>query len=76
MKYFTLLKSPHVNKKARDQYEIRVYSSFIKFDYLIKSLNDLKKIEKLLFIIKQETTDVGSSINTYTQINYINKKIN
>lgn len=29
-KRITLLKSPHVNKKAREQFEIRVYSNILK----------------------------------------------
>lgn len=32
-KRITLLKSPHVNKKAREQFEIRVYKTIISFNF-------------------------------------------
>ena len=39
-KKFTVLKSPHVNKKAKEQYEIRFYNSLIviKGNFLEKEL--------------------------------------
>ena len=40
----TLLKSPHVNKSAREQFEIRYYSTLLK----IKSDIDHKTLELLL----------------------------
>ena len=40
----TLLKSPHVNKSAREQFEIRYYSNLLK----IKSDIDHKTLELLL----------------------------
>ena len=41
-KKFTVLKSPHVNKKAKEQYEIRFYNSLIviKGNFLEKELRE------------------------------------
>jgi len=41
-KRITLLKSPHVNKSAREQFEIKNYKSIITFSNLPKSTQVLK----------------------------------
>lgn len=41
-KIITLLKSPHVYKKAKDQFEIRYYTLVISFCDLNISLNKLR----------------------------------
>jgi ribosomal protein S10 len=54
-KVFTILKSPHVNKKAQEQFEIRTYSRQIK-------LNPVQAIKFLIFLKKVKTylyTDVN-----------------
>lgn len=65
IKRITILKSPHVNKKARDQYEIRTYSLIIvlsqknsnnKFTNLIKLLlNNKPALINAKITIKQTT---------------------
>lgn len=44
-KRITLLKSPHVNKKAMDQFEIRIQ----KVHFVIKNLNSLAFVKQLMF---------------------------
>lgn len=50
-KVITILKSPHVNKKAQEQFEIRLFSKQIKVDtpQTLKFLVFLKKIKLYLF---------------------------
>ena len=50
-KVITLLKSPHVNKTAQEQFEIRVFEKHIRVQsfYLEKNLIFLKKILNKLF---------------------------
>ena len=48
IKKYTVLKSPHVNKKARDQFEIRTYKSYFKLlKYNTKEIIFIKNIFKL-----------------------------
>lgn len=51
IKKFTLLKSPHVNKKAQEQFEIQIFSNeiFIKSTQILKILTTLKHIKTSLF---------------------------
>ena len=44
MRKITLLKSPHVNKKAREQFEICTYKMLIKIYIKSQSINFLKFI--------------------------------
>ena len=50
-KVFTVLKSPHVNKTAQEQYEFKLFSKRLKVDsfQIIKSLIAVKKIQTILF---------------------------
>ena len=50
-KFFTILKSPHVNKTAQEQFEYKIYSSklIIYSPLSFKSLIFLKKIKNNLF---------------------------
>ena len=59
-KRITLLKSPHVNKSAREQFEIKQYSCLFGFKCL--SLKDIKLVENLL-INKPNT--VSLKLKTY-----------
>ena len=43
IKRFTLLKSPHVNKTAREQFETRIYSCLIKIDATLVSMEDVER---------------------------------
>ena len=51
IKKFTVLKSPHVNKKAQEQFEFRVYKNQLSiYSYQnLKILTVLKKIQSRLF---------------------------
>lgn len=42
---FTILISPHVNKDARDQYEIRTYNRLIKVEPTDKTVDALMKLD-------------------------------
>ena len=44
IKRLTLLKSPHVNKKAREQFEIRIYKILIKLSIESQGLSFLKHL--------------------------------
>lgn len=46
-KKITLLRSPHVNKKAKDQFEIRFYNKLIVLKKQIFEQSFLKKIKTL-----------------------------
>ena len=49
IKKYTVLKSPHVNKKARDQFEIRTYKSYFKLlKYNSKEITLTKNLFKIL----------------------------
>lgn len=50
-KFFTVLKSPHVNKTAQEQFELCFFSKDIKFKsfQLLKILIFLKKLQKISF---------------------------
>ena len=43
IKRFTLLKSPHVNKTAREQFETRMYSCLIKVNTTLISMQDIER---------------------------------
>ncbi|MEA1926957.1 MAG: 30S ribosomal protein S10 [Candidatus Auribacterota bacterium] len=43
---FTVLRSPHVNKKSREQYEIRTHKRLLDIvDPTAKTVDELKKLE-------------------------------
>lgn len=64
-KVITILKSPHVNKKAQEQFEIRLFSKQLKIDttQTLKLLVFLKKINIYLF------PDINIKIKFYGSIN-------
>jgi small subunit ribosomal protein S10 len=46
MERFTVLRSPHVNKKSREQYEIRTHKRLLDIiDPTAKTVDELKKLE-------------------------------
>ena len=59
---FTVLKSPHVNKKAREQFEIRNYTKILKI-YSYQSL-------LLLFVLKRIKTNTFSEVKLKIDLNY------
>jgi ribosomal protein S10 len=64
-KIITILKSPHVNKKAQEQFEIRLFSKDIKVNtsQTLKFLVFLKKVKTYLF------TDISIKIKFFNSIN-------
>lgn len=72
---FTTLKSPHVNKKAQEQFEVRIYkcSLIIYSPQVIFSLTSLKLINNQLYRDVQLKVEVVYSISTFS--NTIKKKV-
>ena len=50
VEYFTVLRSPHVDKKARDQFERRTYARKICLEF--KKGHNLQKHNELIFLTK------------------------
>ena len=78
-KIFTILKSPHVNKKAQEQFEYKLYSKNIKvksfqpFKFLILLKNFQKYLHtdvniKIKFILSKKDTN---SLNNLKKIKYV-----
>ncbi len=57
----TILKSPHVNKKARDQYELRTYNLTV---VLTKNFQDIAGILKFLLSNKPSLINAKISIKS------------
>nr|QYJ09250.1 ribosomal protein S10 [Pleurosigma sp. mgcode 4] len=66
IKKITILKSPHVNKKAQEQFEYRVFSKKIS----ISSYNEMK----FLIFLKKLKTKLFSEIKLKIKIFYNNKE--
>jgi small subunit ribosomal protein S10 len=61
IKRLTILKSPHVNKKARDQYEIRTYNlTFV----ITKNFQDLSGLLKFLLSNKPALINAKISLKS------------
>lgn len=82
-KKFTLLKSPHVNKKAQEQFKFEIFSNeiFIKSHQILKILTMLKNIKKSLFpdikIIVKFTfqSNIKLELQSFNPDNFINNSI-
>ena len=62
---FTILRSPHVDKKSRDQWEIRKYSY-----YCVLKNKHIKEIELLInYMLKHAPGGIGIVIHRYQKIN-------
>ncbi len=57
-KRLTILKSPHVNKKARDQYELRTYSLTV---VITKNFQDISRVIK--FLLSNKPTLINAKIS-------------
>jgi small subunit ribosomal protein S10 len=57
-KRVTLLKSPHVNKSAREQFEIKYYKCFFQFSFNLDS-----SFIKFLFLNKPKTVRIQLKTN-------------
>lgn len=56
---FTVLRSPHVDKKARDQFERVTYKRLLVFDFKVDATNSYLKLYKILKFLS--TLAVGIS---------------
>lgn len=81
--FLTILKSPHVNKKAQEQFEIRIYSKQLSIysPKKLKYLFFLKKIQENLFSdvklkIKFSITEKKQNNLRFTTFNPDNFKLN
>lgn len=81
--FLTILKSPHVNKKAQEQFEIRIYSKQLSIysPKKLKYLFFLKKIQENLFSdvklkIKFSITEKKQSQLRFNTFNPDNFKLN
>lgn len=59
---FTVLRSPHVNKTARDQFEIRIYKRLIRF----KLQGTKNSIKKFLDLFQTNSNGVSLKITIYS----------
>jgi small subunit ribosomal protein S10 len=57
---FTVLKSPHVDKKARDQYERNTYNRILIFDNFVYNKDSREYIDN--FIQYLETISMGVEV--------------
>jgi len=66
-KRFTVLKSPHVNKKAQEHFEYNIYSRQLSF-YSFQT-------KKLIFILKKIQTQLFSDLHIKIKITLIDYKL-
>ena len=59
---FTLLKSPHVDKKARDQFERITYNRVLEFSYTIKENSSNQNILHIIKIMQNLSFAVGITL--------------
>jgi ribosomal protein S10 len=55
---FTVLKSPHVNKTARDQFEMITYKRLIILNIEVKEYSDFFKIRQMLTKLRKKYVNV------------------
>ena len=70
-KIFTVLKSPHVNKKAQEQFEHRIYKKRIKC-FTFQTFLFLMFLKKIKFYV---FSDINIKINIIKNFNNSKKKI-
>lgn len=61
---FTLLKSPHVDKKARDQFERITYNRILELSFYSKENSDKQNFFRLIKIIQNLSFAVGVSLKS------------
>ena len=49
---FTVLRSPHINKKSREQFELGTHKRILILKFFIQNKNDIKKIKNIVKYIK------------------------
>ena len=65
---FTILISPHVNKDARDQYEIRTHKRLLDIvDPTARTVDELKKLEQLVDSLESGTVSLDELVAKYEE---------
>jgi small subunit ribosomal protein S10 len=59
---FTVLRSPHVDKKSREQFEIRTYSKSLTLFFFSKNMVEKQKIKLLINFIKNSSAGFNLKI--------------
>ena len=65
---FSILKSPHVNKSSQEQFELKMYNTFL----IINTTNYLKLLVCLKLLLINFFPDVGLKIQFLVNENYLN----
>ena len=65
---FSILKSPHVNKNSQEQFEIKIYNTFL----VIYTKNYLKVLVYLKLLLSNFFPDVGIKVNFLVNTNHSN----
>lgn len=55
---FTVLRSPHIDKKSREQFEIRIYSKLITTFFNLENNFDKQKAKLLINFIKNSSAGI------------------
>ena len=53
---FTVLRSPHIDKKSREQFELNQYSKSLILNYNVNNINDKIKIKYIIDYIKNSSS--------------------
>jgi small subunit ribosomal protein S10 len=60
-KYYTVLRSPHIDKKARDQFEMRIHQQALSVSYKISNVIETQKLKNFLDFVK--TNSIGAQLS-------------
>lgn len=67
IKRFTVLKSAHVHKKAREQFELRIYTKIIFLNILLINKSYYYFFNRLVYLCKSASTGIDCQIK-YSRI--------
>lgn len=59
---FTVLRSPHIDKKSREHFELRVYSKFINTFFDLQNSFDIQKAKLLINFFKHSSSGLSLKI--------------
>jgi len=62
---YTVLRSPHVDKKSREQFEKRIYSKNLFIYFNLKSTFEKQQITLLLKFLENSVSGIDLKINYY-----------
>lgn len=60
--YFTVLRSPHVDKKARDQYERIIHKQILILKFSYENVNTLQELHNFIGFLQSIKSNVGLNI--------------